>query len=243
MNKSGYQTNPYDQCIFQKVNDDGNKIYIALYVDNLFTVSSSQSLIDELNSILEKQFGVLSNKNGKQHTYLGMQFDFNFNKKVNISMTDNLKEIVQESDIQKVAETPAAENLFSVSETATLLDEDAWEFFHTTVTKLLYAAVRVRPDILLPIIFLSSRVTKATIEDSKKLKRVLRYLKGSYDLGMNLCPDRDCVLRVHMFADSSFGVHPDTKSHTGIFLTLGVGAILCKSVKQRIVTKSSTEGY
>jgi hypothetical protein len=44
-----------------------------------------------------------------------------------------------------------------------------------------------------------------------------------------------------MFADSSFGVHPDAKSHTGIFLSLGIGPILCKSVKQRIVTKSSTE--
>jgi hypothetical protein len=81
MIKSGYQVNPYDQCIFQKVNDDGNKIYVAIYVDDLFTVSSSQFLIDDLNSILEKEFGKLSNTTGKTHTYLGMHFDFNNEKK------------------------------------------------------------------------------------------------------------------------------------------------------------------
>jgi len=187
------------------------------------------------------EFGKLSNTTGKTHTYLGMHFDFSNEKKVNISMADYLKEIVTDNDVQKVAETPAAESIFCVNETAALLDEEAREHFHTTVAKLLYAAVRVRPDILLPIIFLSSRVTKATTEDLKKLRRVLRYLKGCYDLGMNLGPDEDGVLRVHMFADSSFGVHPDAKSHTGIFLSLGLGPILCKSVKQRIVTKSSTE--
>jgi hypothetical protein len=241
MIKSGYQVNSYDQCIFQKVNDDGNRIYVAIYVDDLFIVSSNQLLIDELNTTLEKEFGALSNTTGKNHTYLGMQFDFNIDKRVNISMAEYLKEIVTDNDVQKVAETPAAESIFCVSETATLLDDDARDHFHTTVAKLLYAAVRVRPDILLPIIFLSSRVTKATTQDSKKLRRVLRYLKGCYDLGINLGPDQDGTLRVHMFADASFGVHPDAKSHTGIFLSLGLGPILCKSVKQRIVTKSSTE--
>ena len=71
-------------------------------------------------------------------------------------MKDYLNDIVTECDVQKVADTPAAENLFCVSETATPLEEEEREAFHKTVAKLLYAAVRVRRDILLPIIFLSS---------------------------------------------------------------------------------------
>jgi hypothetical protein len=156
-------------------------------------------------------------------------------------MKNYMRDIVQEHGIKKSADTPAAENVFVVSEGSPLLEESEREFFHTTVAKLLYAAVRVRPDILLPVIFLSSRVTKATREDSKKLKRVIKYLYGTWDLSMTLGPDKEGVLKILMFADSSFGVHPDAKSHTGILLSLGQGAILCKSVKQKIVTKSSTE--
>ena len=41
--------------------------------------------------------------------------------------------------------------------------------------------------------------------------------------------------------DASFGSHENGKSHTGVFVTLGYGPVFVRSVKQRIVTKSSTE--
>ena len=42
--------------------------------------------------------------------------------------------------------------------------------------------------------------------------------------------------------DASYGVHADEKSHTGSCVILGdMGAVHCRSSKQGIVTKSSTE--
>ena len=41
--------------------------------------------------------------------------------------------------------------------------------------------------------------------------------------------------------NSSLAVHPDCKSHTGAYLTLGHGSVLSISEKQKINTKSSTE--
>jgi hypothetical protein len=41
--------------------------------------------------------------------------------------------------------------------------------------------------------------------------------------------------------DSSYGVHSDGKSHTGLSIAYGSGSILAQSTKQKIVTKSSTE--
>jgi len=40
---------------------------------------------------------------------------------------------------------------------------------------------------------------------------------------------------------SSYGVHADGKSHTGVYITLGRGGVFFRSTKQKIVTKSSTE--
>ena len=41
--------------------------------------------------------------------------------------------------------------------------------------------------------------------------------------------------------DASFGCHENGKSHTGVCITLGDGPVFVRSVKQKIVTKSSTE--
>ena len=41
--------------------------------------------------------------------------------------------------------------------------------------------------------------------------------------------------------DASYGVHNDGKSHSGLCLFLGKGVFMAKSVKQKIVSKSSAE--
>jgi hypothetical protein len=41
--------------------------------------------------------------------------------------------------------------------------------------------------------------------------------------------------------DASFAIHKDMRSHTGAVLSLGQGALMSMSLKQKINTKSSTE--
>ena len=49
-------------------------------------------------------------------------------------------------------------------------------------------------------------------------------------------------VRVTAYVDASFATHnSDMKSHTGVFITRGKGAFYCRSSKQKLVTKSSTE--
>ena len=137
--------------------------------------------------------------------------------------------------------TPACESLFQISSNSPKLSEQERELFHHTVAQLLFAAIRARPDILLPVIFLTTRVQIATEEDKKKLFRVLKYVKGTLDLEMILGADSTGSLRVFTYADASYGVHHDMKSHSGTYISLGRGHIFCKSAKQKIVAKSSTE--
>ncbi|NBO09524.1 MAG: S1 RNA-binding domain-containing protein [Actinobacteria bacterium] len=53
--------------------------------------------------------------------------------------------------------------------------------------------------------------------------------------------DEHGFISVQLFADAAYGVHHDAKSHSGIAVTLGRGAVLAHSGKQRLVVKSSTE--
>ena len=66
------------------------------------------------------------------------------------------------------------------------------------------------------------------------------YLAGTIDLCLTLVVKGP--IKVTAFVDVSFATHnSDMRSHTGVYITLGKGAIYCRSSKQKLVTKSSTE--
>ena len=77
--------------------------------------------------------------------------------------------------------TPAQRELFDVDEKSPLLDKAESIVFHSVCAKLLYVSLCARIDILLPIAFLRTRVSKSTKQDQSKLRRVLEYLKGTLD--------------------------------------------------------------
>ena len=51
----------------------------------------------------------------------------------------------------------------------------------------------------------------------------------------------DNLTSIQTWVDASYAVHPDMKSHTGGVMSFGTGGIMCKSSKQKLNTKSSTE--
>jgi hypothetical protein len=46
---------------------------------------------------------------------------------------------------------------------------------------------------------------------------------------------------LHWWADASFAIHRDTKSHMGLTMPMGKGSIISSSTQQKKSTKSSTE--
>ena len=148
-------------------------------------------------------------------------------------------DLLEEYKVTEKRVTPAAEGLFEISDSLDRLPDAASKIFHSRVAKLLYLALRVRPDILLAVSFLSTRVTKSTQEDWEKLARVLKYINMTADLGIILRAEEGLQIRGHI--DASFAVHMDMKGHSGAMITVGTGPVSVSSKKQGLVTKSSTE--
>jgi hypothetical protein len=71
--------------------------------------------------------------------------------------------------------------------------------------------------------------------------RVIKYLNGTVEVGISLGGDVSGNIDLRAYADAAYGVHTDAKSHSGIYITLGLGPILWKSIKQKCVTRSSCE--
>jgi hypothetical protein len=167
-----------------------------------------------------------------------MTWDFSTPLTVQVTMEGYVEDLLKDSAVQGTVLTPATDQLFDVRESPALNEADKSRF-HTLVAKLLYLAKRSRPDILLAVSFLTTRVTCSTVDDESKLTRVLKYLNGTQHLG--ICLTASSPIKVQAFIDASYGVHADGKSHSGLCITIGSGPIIAKSSKQRLVTKSSTE--
>jgi hypothetical protein len=238
--EQGFQINPFDQCIFQRKLGD-TWTYITLYVDDLMIVSDEISMVDEVIEKLTAKYTDLTVHRGKVHDYLGMKFDFSKEGEVFISMESYITEVLKGTGIEDTADTPAAPDLFEIDEDSPPLSNLDRENFHRKVAQCLYAVTRTRPDAYLPVIFLTTRVITPTEQDKRKLDRVLKYFNGTKGLGIFLGLSAENDLRVICYADASHGTHYNGKSHTGIVISHGRGSILAKSMKQKIVCRSSTE--
>jgi hypothetical protein len=83
-------------------------------------------------------------------------------------------------------------------------------YFHSTVAKLLYLAKRARPDILTVVTYLCMRVQHATVEDERKLARVLGYLKGTVGWTL-LLKQASMECTVVAYVDAAYVLHSDSK--------------------------------
>jgi hypothetical protein len=160
-------------------------------------------------------------------------------------MCDYLEDILAEmaGDMNGPAPTPTSavnsDNLFDVDEESTALNETESDFFHRTTARLLFAAKRARPDLQVAVAYLCTRVKSLSRSDYRKLTRVIKYLRLTVFIPLVL--GWDGTGKLTWSVDASFAVHKDMRSHTGAVLSLGQGALMAMSIKQKINTKSSTE--
>ncbi|MEL7342602.1 MAG: Ty1/Copia family ribonuclease HI, partial [Bacteroidota bacterium] len=220
---------------------DGKQIIVIWYVDDLKISHVNPNVVSNIIEQIEARFGKMNVTRGKVHVFLGMTITFNDDRTATIDMENYLVEAIAESnlDIQGKAATPATKNLFEIDPESPTLPEKPAETFHSIVAKLLYVAVRARMDILLAVGFLCTRVKAPTVQDQRKLRRLLQYLNGTLDLHLRLGADDLHTLLT--WVDAAYAVHDDFRSHTGGGMSFGIGAFACKSSKQKLNTKSSTE--
>ena len=114
------------------------------------------------------------------------------------------------------------------------MPENKAQLFHHLVAILLYLCRCTRQDIQTAVPFLCTRVKEPDEDDYKKLTKVMQYIRNTKSLTLTIEPSTD----PKWWVDSSYTVHPDMKSHTGIIMSLGKGATYSGSTKQKLNTKA-----
>ena len=234
----GFRVSEVDKCLFIKGHGK-NRIEIVIHVDDLLVTSATFADAEELKVGLESKYGELKVQKGERMKYLGMWI-VQTSYGCRLEQGEMVEELLREYVGLEVrsAITPATEKLFNCTSAGQSIDANA---FLSRVMKLMYIARMTRPDILLAVSFLASRVQSPTSADEVKLRRIMNYLRQTIDQGVDLRHTSD-KLSLRIFTDASYTSHEGGFGHTGNLIELtGVGMIHCRSKKQSMVTKSSTE--
>ena len=115
--------------------------------------------------------------------------------------------------------TLSASNLFDTRDAPKATAEEV-KIFRTFLAKLLHLAKRVKPECLVAVAFLTTRVYEVDQDDMAKLRRLLGYLRATPNRGIVLRVGNTTKVRAYIYV--SYGVHQGSgKSHTGCTIVHG----------------------
>jgi hypothetical protein len=243
--EGGYKQNPSDECVFTYNDNNNNQSIIDLWVDDLLHVYAKNCvhLKNKLHNLLIQKYKNINIKDGDSIPYCGMQLEKDkVNGGILVSapkfMADLFKKYnVDEREIESTPTPTSFMNIDSVEDKNNKFDSTAYA---SLLMKLMWLGRLCRNDILFAVSFMATKVKSPNDKDMKKLMHILRYINGTKDLKTRFKPES---LQLFAYIDASFGLHEDTKGQTGIIITLGKTGppVFCKSKKQKLVSRSSTE--
>jgi hypothetical protein len=147
----GFELNKYDRCVANKT-INGKQCTILWHVDNLKISHLDENVVSSIIEVLNERYGKITPlvvTRGKIHDYLGMTLDFSTDKGCIVRMDDYVESVLDEAlvDMDGEAETPAAEHLFMVRETAPKVTKEVRELFRSLTARLLFLSKWARLEI------------------------------------------------------------------------------------------------
>ena len=134
----GFELNPYDKCVANKV-INGKQCTVVFYVDYNKVSHVDSTVVTQVLDQIASHFGELSATRGTKHDFLGMNIEIK-DRKVYIDMHHQVKEALEWGGVQVGTKpaTPATKELYNDMEDGTLLDEEQSDNYHSVVQKLMY---------------------------------------------------------------------------------------------------------
>ncbi|KAK2989293.1 hypothetical protein RJ640_027330 [Escallonia rubra] len=218
------------------MNGKGDILIVCLYVDDLIFTGNNVKMFDDFKKEMAKEFEMTDI--GLMSYYLGIE----------VKQRDDGIFISQEAYAKEVLKRFNMENCNPISipiEVENKLSRHVKEgpidrtLFRSLVGSLRYLTC-TRPDILFAVGYISRYMEKPTTYHFKVAKRILRYLKGTIDLGIFYPASGD--MKLVGYSDSYWARDvDDRKSTTEFVFYFGEAAFTWTSNKQSIMTLSTCE--
>jgi hypothetical protein len=239
----GFHSSSADPCLYTKFGSGGELLVIVLYVDDLIIASNSNAMVDDFKLAISREFSMKDLK--ELGWILGMAIKRDREKRVmEISQTayiDMMLAKFRMADCKPVL-TPMEGTLTRMDGKDVKPDNE----YMKLVGSLLYAALVTRPDIAFAVQSLGKHLQAAGTEHWIAAKRVLRYLKGTREVGLRYTGTIRGSFTLTGYADADYAGDKDNRRSTsGYAFTLShgddVNTIDWKAKQQDVVALSSAE--
>ncbi|UYV80232.1 K02A2.6-like, partial [Cordylochernes scorpioides] len=216
-----------EPCLFKT--NKGN-MYLAIYVDDGILMGDNE---EELNNILEKlsqEFEVKINNDPR--TFLGINLCFEEKNKILLSQENYAKSVLERYNMQnsKPVPTPITDVAKEVDKNLEISNDNKFPY-RQAIGSLLYLTNKTRPDMTFATNFESRSMHDPTTQNIINIKRTLRYLNHTTNLGISY--DGEMPFELNVYCDSDFAGDIKTrKSTTGYVVYLCGGPISWCSRKQ-----------
>jgi Reverse transcriptase (RNA-dependent DNA polymerase) len=226
-----------DPCIWIHENN-GERTYIALYVDDLIIAGENEEDIQTIKRRLSERFEMKDLGIAKK--FLGMEIEYDSDGSIKIHQNQYIQQLLDRHGMGEC--NPVATPLDTSVKLSSITTEEAPadpQEYASIVGGLTFAAYVTRPDIACAVGQLSQFLNNPSSTHMHSAKRVLRYLQGTSTLGITYRPP---PLRLQGYSDSDWAGDMDTRrSTTGYVVMLNNGAIAWKSRRQPTVALSTME--
>lgn len=250
----GFSRSKVDRSVFYKT----EKVYILIHVDDLLIIYDDENEFKVLKDGLQHAYGNMAFKYAnKKHAmtyggeyseyidYIGLSMNIN-NSNITISQKSYLEKIIRSYELDRGKTlreyvAPSNNDILNNNKNEIINNNNLNNIYIKYLYSILYVASRSRPDVLGTCIYLTTMISKVDESVMALLDHMMGYIKCTINIILNLSRGITGAT-VTVYADASYGIHHNGRSHTGIVITLGNNGPVCiKSEKQKLVTLSSTE--
>lgn len=245
----GYINSVLDECLYYKLLEDGSRIYLLLYVDDLIPVYPKKYDMVWFNdkNLLSTKFKIKDL--GECRWILNVELIRHRDKKlILLSQQGTIDKILHEHGMEhaKIANTPYW--VTHIEDGGNKIDSYylnpvEHNIYRSLVGELLFLAIFTRPDISFIVSLLSRYQANPMNYHLIALKYILRYLNGSKSKCLLLGNiNKSDNIVIDIYTDASWAdLKDDRKSTSGCISLLNGSAIFWLSKKQSTVALSSTE--
>nr|GEX26319.1 retrovirus-related Pol polyprotein from transposon TNT 1-94 [Tanacetum cinerariifolium] len=237
---NGFKRSSYDICIYYKSYAPGEYIYLLLYVDDMPIACKSKAEIGSTKSLLKREFDMKDL--GEAKKILGMEIIRDRSRKIlRVSQSGYISKILNNFIIDngKSVQMPLGGHFKLSLKDCPIRDCDVKRMskvpYANAVGSLMYLMVCTRPDIAYAISIVSRYLANPGKNHWEAVKWILKYLRGTANVGLIYGTNRGNHKDVTGFVDSDYAKDPD-KGRGGVYGPYGgcEGSYLAKGLLEEL---------
>lgn len=224
-----------DASLFVK-KTDGVILYVLVYVDDIIITGNHQQSIDKFVSSLDTQFALKDL--GPLGYFLGIEVTPTA-EGLFLNQTKYIHDLLRKASMDHANSSPTlmiASSKLSLNDGCMIENEAEY----CSIVGALQYVVITRPDITFAMNKVCQFMHRPLDQHFKAVKRILRYLQGTIDYGIQFT--KKTSLDVVGYFDANWGTDiDDRQSTTGFCIFLGGNPVAWGSKKQSVVSRSTAE--